>query len=183
MNGVDDNNNGKIDELDEGTVIGLNVQANAGPIPAGKLQNFSGPSNLGVDNTINFNQAYYLNNVPAARKRILIGTSFLYESFDMGDTLTPLFNGANIGGVDIAYGGFFNNVGNPDVTYVASGINTMSLATTAGGAFSVINSPATLVVDIALDPTDWHVAYAVDALGHVWQTKDAGATAWVDVTG
>ena len=64
------------------------------------------------------------------RVRMLIGTDYLYESFDGGQTLDSLSglnaagNGPNGGGIGdvtaMAYGGSFNGVAAPDVAYVAA---------------------------------------------------------------
>jgi hypothetical protein len=98
------------------------------------------------DSTIQFLQPYVLNNIDP--KRMLIGTSFLYESMDRGDTLTPLggLNDLTSDGLDndldgtidnkseytaagpigrvtkMVYGGRAGGVDNPDLIYVASAV-------------------------------------------------------------
>ncbi|HEV8290810.1 MAG TPA: hypothetical protein VGP94_02755, partial [Tepidisphaeraceae bacterium] len=108
IDGVDNDSNGKIDDLDEGHTIGLNIAG------LGNLFTF--------DNAPQFTQPFILNKVPAARKRMLIGTNFLRESYDQGGTLINQFGGVAVGRVRaMAYGGYFNGLPDPDVAYVFSG--------------------------------------------------------------
>lgn len=106
-----------------------------------------GTNTYNFDSTIQFTQPFVLNSVNPAR--MLIGTSFLYESTDNGDTLTSLGGVSNLNsnGVDddldgaiddgdefvvnpagnigavraMVYGGRSGGADNADLIYVASG--------------------------------------------------------------
>ncbi len=155
--------------------------------------------------TIRFVQPYALNAVDPTR--LIIGTNFLYESTDQGDTLTSLggvmaTGGGNfkpinpVGSVDpvgsvnihtspIAYGGMAGGVANAEVLWV--GANGQLLERSSGtGLPTVLNAyttaGGTTVMDIVLDPDNWHRAFVVDSSGKIWETTDTGAT-WSDLTG
>jgi hypothetical protein len=134
-------------------------------------------------------------NAPNRPRSLLIGTrntdpsnnNALYESFNQGDTLQPILQ---TGGpvVALAYGGMLNGQANPGVVYVsfqdAQGRDHFQLRTAAAGAFTELTAyPGGLVRDVVLDPTDWRIAYALDADGHVWMTTDATdpGLAWTDL--
>ena len=94
--------------------------------------------NYTLDPTIPFQIPFALNAVD--QKRLIIGTSYLYESFDQGDHLTSLGGVADTGGgvfmaqnpvgsvnptgaplvSPIAYGGFAGGVANADVLWVGA---------------------------------------------------------------
>lgn len=143
-------------------------------------------------------------------QRLILGTGYLYESFDRADNFRSLGGvGAHprtgapvpmnpVGEVQaLAYG----HVQNPDVLYVGTSgktwvpnpaqVGTTSQVTAArlwvrtGGTGAPI--PQTrytgdVPYDIAMSPGDWRVAYLVDASGRVWQTTNAGAD-WRDISG
>jgi Dockerin type I domain/RTX calcium-binding nonapeptide repeat (4 copies) len=172
------------------------------------------------DNGIQFIQPFILNAVDPTR--MLIGTTFLYESTDQGNTVTSLggvanlnangldddqdgvvddgdefgpmnpigqVNATNLTGrpstVPIAYGGTAGGMINPAVIWIGAGGN-LRLRTNGGGLPAVVNNyPGAALVDIIMDPTDWHVAYMTDVNGSVYRavTDDAGAnTAFTNLT-
>jgi hypothetical protein len=92
--GRDNDGDGTIDECDEACVQ-LRV-AGAGS-PANNIFGVEESLNPGPNNgTIQFIQPYVLNAVDP--RRMLIGTNFLYESTNSGDTLTALGGLANLNG-------------------------------------------------------------------------------------
>lgn len=85
--------------------------------------------------------------------------------------------------VALAYGGYSEGVGNPEVFYVASG-SQVYLRTTAGGTLNqTAGQPpgAGTIVDIVLDPSEWNSAYVIDT-NQVFESRDTGAN-WTDITG
>ncbi|HEX5081357.1 MAG TPA: RTX toxin, partial [Blastocatellia bacterium] len=119
-------------------------------------------------------------------KRLVIGGSnAFYESSNQGDSITQITGpGATVNNVTsnaIAYGA----AGNPDVLYVGSG-SAVYLRATAGAALTQtaalpLQTGASTVRDVALDPDDWRSAYVV-ANNQVFRTTNAGAS-WTDITG
>src|SRR5262249_6345843 len=112
-------------------------------------------------------------------KRLLFGTTFLYESFDGGDTLTqigPMGPSVLPPGAwrnpppitALAYGGWLNGQPNPDVAWVAAGsapTNALRLRTQPNGPFNQITLDPNMaaIQAITLDPTNWQIAYIVDS--------------------
>ena len=136
-----------------------------------------------IDDTNQFLQPFELNTIDP--KRMLIGTQFLYESFDRGDHFDRLAGGANIGQVTaLAAGGSLHGVGNPDVAYVGTmGAAKLLLRTRAHGAFRPLKAyRGDTPLDIAVEPRNWHRAYVVDVNNHVWATFNAGKS-WRNITG
>jgi hypothetical protein len=90
--------------------------------------------------------------------------------------------GANAdgGGTAMAYGGMRGGVANPNVFYVASGSRVL-VRTAAGGPVVTTNPGGGTIRGVAMDPTDWMIAYAIDD-SHVYMTPNAGGM-WVDITG
>jgi hypothetical protein len=117
-------------------------------------------------------------------KRLALGFDGVYESFDRGDTIQMLKqpSGQPAPVSALAYGGMSKGKANADVLYVARG-NQVFVREGSGSKFTrqVEIAGAGTIRDIALDPTDWHTAYAVDG-SHVWVSLDAGAT-WTEITG
>lgn len=151
--------------------------------PIGLQINGTDQTLMQADTTVQFIQPFVLDAV--APTRMLLGTNFLYESTNQGDTLTRLNGGADVGRVRaMAYGGRLNGVANPDVAYVGTeGANPLLLRTTAGGAFTPLAAYAGAIpLGIALDPDNWRTAYIVDSDGRVWRTADAGAS-FTQITG
>ncbi|WP_406696275.1 hypothetical protein V5E97_35330 [Singulisphaera sp. Ch08] len=149
--------------------------------------NVVGLGNLfSVDSGAQFLNPYELNAVDPTR--MLIGTANgLYESFDQGDNLNKLDLGAGVTPGftrSLAYGG----TGNAAVIYF--GGNTpetqLMVRTGAGGPFTLLSTfPGFYTRDIAVDPSDWRIAYLIDYNGRLWRTTDAGATSggWTELTG
>jgi hypothetical protein len=116
---------------------------------------------------------------------VIGGSSNVYESLDMGATITNI--SAGVAGTNrpgaLAYGGRRLSVDNPDVVYTGDG-SQVFLRTTAGGVFTATSAlpvGVDMIRDIELDPDDWFTAYVVDS-NQVFVTADAGAS-WTDVTG
>ena len=84
---------------------------------------------------------------------------------------------ANIGQVTaLAYGGRLRGAANPDVAFVGTkGSTKIFLRTNAGGPFRPLSAyHGDVPLDIALDPSNWHRVYVVDASNHVWATSMPG---------
>jgi len=153
-----------------------------------------------------FEQPYVLNTIDP--RRMLIGTNYLYESFNRGDNLNALGGvaplGFNqflllnpIGRVDPAnifnnlayhpmvYGGMSGGVANANLIWVGGGGNLYLRTSGTGMPSQVTTYPGSTVLAIAVDRTDWHTAVILDADGRVWRTSDAGATSanWTNLTG
>ena len=116
--------------------------------------------------------------------RLLIGGSAnLYESLNGGDTINKIAT-AGVYERAIAYGGRRNGVDNPDVLYVASGLDTFYARTTAGAAVVAKTFPpggAWYARDIVINPEDWMNVFVVDT-DSVFASTDGGNT-WSDITG
>lgn len=145
----------------------------------------------GALGTIRWNQSWRINR--SDPKRILLGTNYLYESFDRGDTFTSLgglaknnagdWIPANPVGRVTAYA--YGHDANPDVIYIGAGGALLVRAGSSGLPTVQGTYPGSSPVGIALDPQDWRRAYVLDDAGSVWRTFDAGATAagWNELTG
>jgi hypothetical protein len=124
--------------------------------------------------------------------RLLIGYNGLYESGNGGDIIQEIDPSSNARSLvtALAYGGVEPNNATPDpndtipnrnVIYYARG-GQIRVRTQANGAFTAANpAGASTILDIKIDPRDWHTAYAVDP-SHVYMTTNAGQQ-WTDVTG
>ena len=141
--------------------------------------------------TVRFNQSWVLND--ADPTRILIGTDFLYESFDRGDTFTSLgglarnakneWIPANPVGTVTAYA--YGHATNPDVMYVGAG-GSLLLRPSGQGLPTVVDTyPGSTPLGITLAGDGWQHAYILDDQMRVWQTRDATATGggWTNLTG
>jgi hypothetical protein len=151
-----------------------------------------------VDNTISSVQPYVLNQIDPTR--LLLGTTFLYESFDRGDTLISLGGVVALDGSRFApqqpvglvnpnvgyaaynpmiYGGRSGEVDNADLIWVGAGGN-LYLRTGGRGMPKQVNTYTAVggltVFAIAVDPSDWQKAFVMDANGNIWRTTDAGRT-------
>jgi uncharacterized repeat protein (TIGR01451 family) len=81
----------------------------------------------------------------------------------------------------IDYGGMQAGNPNPDVFYVAASSN-VAVRTSLGGPINIYAvSGATTIRGVAMDPTNWSTAYAVDS-NQVFRTLDTGVN-WTDITG
>jgi hypothetical protein len=122
-----------------------------------------------------------LNTLEPARL-VIGGQNGVFESLDQGETTRLVGEGIPRFQNAMAYGGKQGAAANPDVLYYGTG-NQVMVRTTAGvpAAPTVTPFPGGEVRDLALDPSDWRVAYVLDE-ERVWFTADVGAT-WLDVTG
>jgi photosystem II stability/assembly factor-like uncharacterized protein len=137
--------------------------------------------------TVRWNQSWVVNAV--AGNRILLGTDYLYESFDRGDTfdslggLTKNKNGEwipdnRLGSVSAyAYG----HLTNPDVIWVGAGGKLLLRSGGQGLPAVVAAYPGSTPAGIALG-SDWRWAYVLDDQGRVFRTLDAG-TNFQELTG
>jgi hypothetical protein len=145
-------------------------------------------------------QQFVLNTIDPSR--MLIGTTYLYESFDRGDTLVNLGSvGAFVGGSAgfqipagraLAYGGRLNGVAYPDVIYAGAGANPDSLFPGSGASIfhrvhvgdpltRLSAYPGDEVVTLVVDPQDYRRVYTSDINNRVWASFDEGAT-WSELT-
>lgn len=138
--------------------------------------------------SVRWNQTWAINAVDG--KRMLLGTDYLYESFDRGDTFDSL------GGLTTNKKGEWipdNPVGsvsayayghktNPDVIYIGAAGKLLLRSAKQGLPTEVVAYPGSAPVGIAIGPGSWQRAFVLDALGHVFDTRDGGAS-WRDLTG
>ena len=159
--------------------------------------------------TVQSIQPYVLNHVDP--RQMIIGTSYLYESTDSGDTVTSVGGLTNLGGGNwrpnnpvgtvnpntcdpqfpticrqtsnpIDYGGFMNGVANTQVLWIGAG-GQLRLRTSGTGLPTVVAAyPGGPVVAVRMDPADWRAAYVLDSTSRVWRTTDQG-TNWTELTG
>jgi hypothetical protein len=132
---------------------------------------------------------YALNAVDPTK--MLIGYYGVYEAINQGDVVQQQIQAPLLAAplpallnpvTAVAYGGFMGTTPAPDVAYVARGKYVL-VREQAGQRFTrqVAVPGASDITGIALDPTNWRVAFAVDAT-HVFVTLDAGQH-WQDITG
>ncbi|MDP9005249.1 MAG: hypothetical protein M3N12_10735, partial [Verrucomicrobiota bacterium] len=138
------------------------------------------------DKTIQFTQPYVLNQIDP--RRLLIGTSNIYESLDMGETLNNLGaagatvgDETNTGSSPMTYGSRFNGAAFPDVFYVGAG-NRIVHRVTAGGALTTLTYPGDIVRGIVMDPQNYKRVFVLDSVNKVYGSADEGAT-WTELTG
>ncbi|MCI0540002.1 MAG: hypothetical protein L0Z50_32755, partial [Verrucomicrobiales bacterium] len=118
---------------------------------------------------------------PIEPQRLAIGLSGVYESVDHGQTWTAVTPGGateSIGTVTaIAYGArASNNALRPAARYVAAG-EKVYVHESAAPANTYTESkpiPGETIVSLAVDPTNWRIAYAASAK-NIAVTIDAGA--------
>lgn len=161
------------------------------------------PSYTPVVDTLGFYQDYVINTIDA--NRMMIGTSFLWESSNQGDDFVSvngladltkntvdddgdgttdeadeIFPTGAVGPVtSIVYGGRLNGTDNPDATWVGTSnpAGFVRVRSVPGGPFAVAAGyTGSAVRDLVMDPEDWRRAYVLDNAGRVWRTIDAGAT-------
>jgi photosystem II stability/assembly factor-like uncharacterized protein len=114
---------------------------------------------------------------PVHPNRLVIGTGFVYESVDDGETLTPLSGFFGLATRAIAYG----STTDEDILYVGSSFG-LFLHTTRFGAMQQLTAyPGAAPAGIALNPADSSSAWIVDATS-VMHTSNKGST-WHDMTG
>jgi hypothetical protein len=163
---------------------------------------------LVFDNSLGFYSKFVVNAVDPSR--ILIGTSYLYESTDRGNTLTNLtgvqdfstdaidddHDGTAVGDADefmpyagfgtinaLLYGGRFNGADKPTILYAAA-----EKALWVRGDADVRPSPRAFpggdIRDIAIDRENWKRGVVIDQ-GRVFVFDNAAAAAgdWREITG
>jgi photosystem II stability/assembly factor-like uncharacterized protein len=116
-----------------------------------------------------------------APRRLIIGASNgVYESLDQGDTVSAIKNIPinEFGRTAIAYGA----AGNADMLYVGSGSGVFVRSAAGGSLAPSAAYHGGYVAAIGIDPGDPKSAFVVDLLGHVFRTRNAGAS-WNDISG
>jgi len=156
------------------------------------------------DATLPFLPPFVLNTIDP--DQMLIGTNFLYESINNGDTLTSLggLNNNNMDGVDndqdgatdegdeftpagaigsvtaMVYGGRQGGVDNVALTYVASGatlrLRTAYTTNNINDFNIVAGYTGGSIRDIEIDPDDWSRGYVLTSGGTVWSFVNSGAS-------
>ncbi|MET0556053.1 MAG: RTX toxin [Vicinamibacteria bacterium] len=117
-------------------------------------------------------------NERVGTRLVLGGGNGAYESLNRGDTVVQIGT-TLVNRNAIAYGGRRLEADAPDVLYVGSGAQVL-VRTGPAGPLALSAYAGGEVTGIALNPEDWHEAYATDAAA-VHRTTDAGAT-WTNVT-
>ena len=125
------------------------------------------------------------------------GNAQIDENIDEGDEFLPLNPVGTVNGSSrplsnpIAYGGFANGTGNEDVLWIGAE-GDLRLRTSGTGLPAVVPNYTTapvngdVVIDVVMDPEDWHRAYILDNSGNVFEavSDDAGTTVtFTEVTG
>ena len=139
------------------------------------------PIVTGSGGNVQFTTPITLNTIDPTRM-IIGGSSNLWESDDMGDTVSHISSsiGVNRPGA-VAYGGTQSGVDNTDVLYVGSGSDVYVRTSGTGSPTQSAAYSGGTVKDIVLDPANWASAFVIDA-DSVFSTSDAGG-AWMDITG
>ena len=138
-----------------------------------------------VDSGIQFYQNYVLNSVDPSRMLIL--TSTLYESLDMGDTLNvvtslPIDGNSSFFGTHlISYGSRLNGVLKPDALYAGQGTVIKHRVDLAGPITTLSAYPGSPVRSVIMDPQNYKKVYVLDSSRKVWYSSDEG-TSWLDLT-
>lgn len=142
------------------------------------------PTDAGMAAGSRFETIPYATNA-AQSGWLLIGRIGLYASRDQGDTVAQITSlPASDMVTALAYGGFKGTTAVKEVIYVARG-NTLAVSSDDGATFSTATpAGASSITDIALDPSNWQTAVAIDA-NHVWLliTADDGTLTAFDATG
>ena len=99
---------------------------------------------------------------------LLLGRGGLYKSTDRGDTVSGINSLAETAEVSaLVYGGHDGATAVRGVMYVARG-STIGVSSDDGVSFSTVTpAGAGRISDIAMDPSNWRTAVAVDG-SHVW---------------
>lgn len=121
--------------------------------------------------------------------RLLFGGQSVYESTDRGETLNQVLGLSSARISSLAYGGRIPDpslpgefIDNPHVAYAGTEFGSVFFRQSRGPNFVRTVYPGSGVLDLAVDPDDFHVAYVADNQNRVWGTTDAGAS-WTNVTG
>ena len=120
-------------------------------------------------------------NRVAPSRMLFAAENDLYESLDRGDTITALGLFPTV--TAMVYGGRASGVDNLDLIYAVSGGDVYVRTSGSGAPLLTATSPgASDLLDVAVDPTDWHKAYVINRVGQVWSTTNNGGS-WSNVTG
>lgn len=138
------------------------------------------PALLGGENLSPFFYTPIKLNTIAPERLIIGARNGVYESLNQGDTISAIKNIPvnEFGRTAIAYGA----AGNADALYVGSG-SSVFVRTSAGATLApAVGYPGGYVAAICIDPNDANSAFVVDLVGHVFLTRNAGAS-WSDISG
>jgi hypothetical protein len=160
--------------------VGLNIVAGPG----------AGQNLLNFDPYVQFYNPITLNTVDS--RRLLLGTTSLYESLDRGDTLTNLnfANGSYVGGRSISsfianpdgygqpmvYGGCLGGAANADVIWAGIGTQVVYREHLGSPLQVVTGYHGDFVETIVADPQNYRHIFVVDGSAQVWDSFDAGQT-------
>jgi hypothetical protein len=151
----------------------------------------TGKNFLQFDTNKRIYNPYVLNTIDPSR--MLIGTEYIYESPDRGDSLNNLGFVGNVGdapglsgGHPLAYGGRLNGVSNPDVFYVGGGFSfdgaTILHRVNLGGPIITLSGyPGGFVQTVVMNPQNYRQVFVSDIQNRVWGSFDEGAS-WIELT-
>jgi len=154
-------------------VLGLEIIS--GPGTGNALREFDG--------NIQFYCPYALNRLEP--KRMLIGTRYIYESSDYGDSLSNLgFVGSvgdGLGNNPISYGGYDRNgTENPGAFFLGAG-SDLFYRTADGCSVLCKPSPGGRIRALVMNSRDVTHIFVIDSNNHVFGSFD-GATTWISLT-
>jgi hypothetical protein len=136
--------------------------------------------------TVQFYNPYVLNAIDPTR--MLIGTKYLYESMDRGDSLNNLLNvpETNISSqpqiTSLTYGSRQN--GNPmaDALYAGTDSRTILHRAMLGDPITTLSAyPGSAVRNLVMDSQNFKNIYVVDDKSEIWASSDEGGT-WTRIT-
>jgi hypothetical protein len=133
----------------------------------------SGKTLTAFDTTAQFNNPWVLNNLNPAS--MLIGTSYIYESTDKGDSLANL---ALTGGVvsALSYGSRLSGTDFPGAFYVGAGTSIYHRVSSGNTPTIITGYKGSNVVNLLMDPQNYQHIYVIDDTAHVWASFDEGVT-------
>jgi hypothetical protein len=151
--------------------VPLNITS--GPGKDMTIQNF--------DKQIQFYNPYVLNAITPSR--MLIGTQFLYESMDFGNSVTNLMLPTPLTQKfsSLAYGSRQNGNPMPDAFYAGAGTTILHRARLGDAITALSNYPGSSVRRLVMDPQNFQNVYVVDDLSQVWGSVDEGES-WMSIT-
>jgi hypothetical protein len=148
----------------------------------------TGETLFGFDDFIQFYQPFVVNAIDPSR--ILIGTQYIYESLDRGDSLANLgstgdFIGNMLGATPMAYGGRLAGIPYPDVFYVGQTSAVIFHRVALGGPITTLNNyPGdrnARILSLVMDPQNYRHVFVLSADGRVWGSFDEGVS-WTELT-
>ncbi len=119
-------------------------------------------------------------------RRMLIGTTSLYESTTGGDSLTKLADlgdavgGSSLFGQPMVYGGKLNGKSNVGMFYAGSGARVFHRANAGSPVVRLAGYQGDDVQTIAVNPYNYQQVFALDVHSHLWGSLDEGAH-WVSI--